>query len=235
MADRFSELKEELLRAGVGPRYVRRAVLEIEAHFSQLLHDELVRGTSDADARHEAYRRLGTNRVLVQGYATRPDLRAWARRWPAIWFIVLALASYIALSASSLVILHALVEHLKGYLHRVPLAPDLTYRIDLMARIIYLWIFPWCVASAWAVLAYRRRVELRWPIAGIVAICVLASLLNITLMLTGGATPGEYGAGIGVSLESLPGQLGRAAILASPLLVALYLATRRVRRDHRMT
>ena len=231
---RFSELREGLLRAGVATRKIRRAVLEIEAHFQQFVDEEVARGTPDQYARSEAHRLLGTNQILVQHYAARPEFRAWSRRWPAIWFTLVALAAYLALSISSLAILHSVVQHMSGYLRQVHIAPQVTYRIDLAARIVLLWLFPWFVAITFAVLAYRRRVALLWPIVGVVAASVLASLVNVTVTLTGGPTPGEYGAGIGFSAQSLPGQMTRAAIIASLVSVPLWLATRRVQRNSRV-
>jgi hypothetical protein len=228
---RFSELREELLRAGVAPRKIRRAVLEIESHFQQLVDEEVARGSSDHYARSEAHRLLGSNQTLVQHYAARPEFRAWSRRWPAVWFTLVALAAYLALSISSLAVLHTVVEHMSGYLRHMYIAPQVTYRIDLAARIVFLWLFPWFVAIAFAVLAYRRRVALHWPIAGIVAISILASLINVTVTLTGGPTPGEYGAGIGFSAQSLPEQVTRAVIIASLVSVPLWLAMRRVQRN----
>jgi hypothetical protein len=231
---RFSELREGLLRAGVATRNIRRAVLEIEGHFQQLVDEEIARGAPDHLARSEAHRLLGRNQTLVQRYAAQPELRAWSRRWPAIWFTLVALAAYLALSISSLAILHTVVEHLSDYLRHVYIAPQVTYRIDLLARIVFLWLFPWFVANAFAVLAYRRRVALHWPIAGIVAVSVLASPINVTVTLTGGPSPGEYGAGIGVSTHSLSGQIARAVIIASLVSVPLWLAVRRVQSNSRL-
>jgi len=228
---RFSDLREGLLRAGVATRKIRRAVLEIESHFQQLVDEEVARGTPDQCARSAAHRQLGQNQTLVQHYAAQPAFRAWSRRWPAIWFTLVALAAYLALSISSLAILHTVVAHMGGYLRHVYIAPQITYRIDLAARIVFLWLFPCFVAIAFAVLAYRRRVALHWPIAGIVAVSILASLINITVTLTGGPAPGEYGAGIGFTAQSLPGQMTRAVIIASLVSVPLWRAMRRVQRN----
>jgi hypothetical protein len=235
MVDRFRDLHEELLRAGVAPRYIRRAVMEIAAHFAQLIEEELGRGASEPDARREAHRRLGANEVLVRSYAERPELQAWSRRWPAIWFTAVALASYLVLSAASMAILGLACELMKDYLHRVHIAPEVTFRIDLAARILFLWLYPWCVAAVFAVLAYRRRAALHWPVIGIVVLSVLTSLINVTVTLTGGVIPGEFGAGIGISTEVLAEPLMRATILALPPVLGLVLAARQLRRTRTMS
>jgi hypothetical protein len=231
---RFNELREALLRAGVGTRHVRRAVLEIENHCQQLIDEERERGASDHDARIEAHRRLGTNLVLVQRYAARPELLAWSHRWPSIWFLLLPLITYLAVSAATLMVVMAVAHQMAPYLHQIHVAPQVTYRIGLAARIVLLWLFPLFVATAFAVLAYRRRVALRWPLIGIVLISALASLINVVVRFTGGPAPGAVGAGIGLSPETLPGQITHAAILASLTLLPLWLATRQARRGYNL-
>jgi hypothetical protein len=224
---RFEELKGALLRTGVARRKVQRAVLEIESHFQRLLDEERHRGAADADARIAAHRRLGTNEMLLLHYAARPELHAWPRRWPAFWFAILPLITYLAVSAVTLAGVLMAADQMSPYLHKIRIAPQTTHGIDLTAHIMLLWIFPAAVIITFAVLSLRRRVALRWPIVGAVLISALASLINVSVRFTGGPTPGELGAGIGVSLESLPGQVTRAAILASLAVVPLWLARRR--------
>jgi hypothetical protein len=229
---RFAELREALLRAGVAARHVRRAVLEIESHFQQLVDAERGRGSTDAEAPIEAHRRLGTNQVLIQRYAARPELRAWSHRWPAIWFVLLPLITYLAIAGATLLSIVGIARAIAPYLHQVHVSPQVTYGVDLAARIVLLWVFPWCVAAAFAVLAYRRRVALRWPLIGIIVISALASLINVVVMFRGGPNPGEVGAGIGFSTKSLPEHLTRAAILALPALLPLWLGMRRLQRNY---
>ena len=231
---RFNELREALLRAGVASRNVRRAVLEIESHFQQLIDEERGRGNSDRDARIEAHRRLGTNQLLVQRYAALPELRAWSRRWPGICFVLLPLITYLLISGAVLMAVLGLAHEFEPYLHRVHIAPHVTYAIDRAARIMLLWLFPWFVAAAFAILAYRRRVALRWPLIGIIAISALTSLTNVEVTLTGGPTPGQVGAGIGISAHALPEQLTRTAILALSALAPLWLGMRRLRRNYNL-
>jgi hypothetical protein len=232
MADaRFDRLREALLRSGVAARNVRRALLEIESHFLQLIEEAHARGCNDRDARIEAHELLGSNHTLVQRFAAQPALLAWSRRWPAIWFTLLPMITYAAVSAATLLAVLASARHMSPYLHRVHVAASVTDEIDLAARIALLWLFPSCVAIAFATLAYRRRVALRFPLIGIVAMSALASLCNVVVRFTGGPAPGEVGAGIGLSAASLPGQLMRGAVLAALALVPLWIALRRAYRD----
>ena|ERR1700681_2321579 len=98
---RFENLREALLRAGVAPRHVRRAILEIEGHFLQLVDDGLARGDSEDDAHREARDLLGTDQTLIYRYADLPELRAWSSRWTAVWFTIVPLVSRCRLPAHS--------------------------------------------------------------------------------------------------------------------------------------
>src|SRR5258706_14441396 len=79
---RFAGLSERLLRAGVGPRRVRRLVSELEAHFDDLVAELQSTGLSRSESESQAAVRLGTEDVLAASIITRPELRSWARRWP---------------------------------------------------------------------------------------------------------------------------------------------------------
>jgi hypothetical protein len=228
---RFNELREALFRSGVASHNVRRAVLEIESHFQQLKDEERRRGAGDADAGIEAHRRLGTNQVLVQHYAERPELLAWSKRWPAMWFVLLPLITYVLVSAATFATLLVVSHQLEPYLHAIRVAPHVTHGIELAASLVLLWVFPLLVATAYAVPAYRRRAAIRWPLAGIVLIGALTSLLNVDVTITGGHNLGEIGGGIGLSLASLPGQVMRAAVFTCLALVPLWLARHRAQRD----
>jgi hypothetical protein len=175
-------------------------------------------------------KRLGTNETLALSYAARSELRAWSRRWPAVWFVIFPLISYIVISAATLAGILVIADQMAAYLRTIHFSPQLTERIDLSAHIVMLWIFPMCVLTTVAVLAYRRRIALHWPLSGIAITSFFASLINVTLRFTGGTTPGELGGGIGISPQTLPAQLVRAALLIALAGIPLWIAVRRARR-----
>ena len=218
-----------MLRAGVAPRHVRRAVLEIEVHFHQLVDDGLARGESENDANLKAQGLLGTDQTLIQRYADMPELRSWASRWTAIWFTIVPLLSFMALFVATMAMFSLIGHHMA--VHQMHVSARASYRIDLAARITCLWTIPLLLAGAFAVLAYRRRIAPGWPVAGILIMCGLASLINVGVALPDGVTRGQTAAGIGISAESLPGQILHAAVIAMLVLAPLWLALRRLRRE----
>jgi hypothetical protein len=228
---RFGELREALLRAGVAAPNVRRAVVEIESHFNELMDEALARGESRERARAGAHALLGADPVLIRRYADQRELQAWSSRWPAIWFTALPLICFLALFLMLPAVFVLFDDRVAAYLHTVRISVQVSDRIDLAVRMIFLWILPIFVAAMFAVLAFRQRIALLWPAVGTVVLCGMVSLINVSVVLSGGASPGEASAGIGISTERLPGQAMHALALAVLTLGPLWLATRRLRRD----
>jgi hypothetical protein len=223
----FEDLREALLRTGVAPRHVRRAVLELNTHFHRLVEEGLARGDSEEAARLAARELLGTDQALIERYAGMPELRAWSSRWPAVWFTLVPLLSFIGLFVATMVVICLFGKLMSPFLHHVHVSARVSSRIDWTAQIFFLWVLPLSIAAAFAVLAYRRRMALHWPVAGITILCCLTALINVNIVLTGGATPGQIGAGIGISMQSLPGEMAHAVAIILPIVLPLWLAWRR--------
>ncbi|HUX73010.1 MAG TPA: hypothetical protein VMV25_03850 [Steroidobacteraceae bacterium] len=227
---RFADLAEALLRNGVAAKRVRRAVIEIEDHYRQLVDDALARGKTLTDARNDAHALLGSDQVLIDRFSGQVELRAWWSRRTRFCFGLAPLLSYVALSVTTMAILMLIARHMDPYLHRVHVPLGISRRIGLAVRVIFLWIFPVLVAAAYALIAYRQRIRLRWPVAGILFLCGFAALVNVDMVITGGSSPGEANGGIGVSGASWPAQAARAIATAMVVLGPLWLAVRRSRR-----
>jgi hypothetical protein len=227
----FESLREALLRMGVAPRHARRAVLELDSHFRQLVQEGLQRGDSEEAARIAARELLGADEVLISRYAGMPELRAWCSRWPAVWFTLVPLISFIALFVAAIAILGLSAELMSAYLHHVHVPALVSSRIDWVAQIFFLWVLPLSIAAVFAILAYRQRVALHWPVAGIAIVCCLVALMNVSVVLTGGASPGNMGAGIGISAHSLPGQMAHAVSIMVLVVGPLWIVWRRHRLD----
>jgi hypothetical protein len=168
---------------------------------------------------------------LVRRYAARRELLAWPSRWPALWFTIVPLGCYLALSIAVMTALVLLLGQMSDYLHTIKVPPPVSGFIDLAVRVIFLGLFPASVAAAFGVWARRRRIPLRWPVIGVAAISILAALINIEFTVTGGPSPGSAGAGIGVSAHSLPAQTLRALVVGSLALLPLWIAAHRAKRD----
>ena len=92
-------LRDELLRAGIAPTHVRRAVAELDDHFEDLVLDQLESGLSREDAERIADQRLGSLEIVADRMRADPGLRSWAWRWPRLALFVYPIACVAALPA----------------------------------------------------------------------------------------------------------------------------------------
>lgn len=229
---RFISLRERLLRAGIAPAHANRAAAELQSHFQQLVDAALASGASLDEAGVEAHALLGSDQDIVHRFVSQPELRSWVSGRAGLIFSLFPFLCFIAVSLLLLGVGWALSTPLGTYLHTVQLAPVVARRINMGAQLAFLWVAPVSISAAFAVLAYRRRVALRWPVAGVLALCAFVSLINFDLILRGGVDPGEARAGIGISMDALSGEAARAAAMAALVLGPLWLAVRRLRRQN---
>ena len=227
---RFASLQEALIGAGVAASHARRAAREIECHFHALVDAECARGTRPEDARRAAHLVLGADGALLQEYLARPELRSWAARHQALCFGLLPLLCFVAACAASFVLGALLHACLATYLHHVQIRPGVTMLIDRLMRALVLWVFPALVCAAFATLAYRQRVPLRWPLLGCGLLCSLAGFMNLEVMLYGGPELGYAKGGIGISPETIAGQAVHAITLLALVLAPLRVFTQRLKR-----
>ncbi len=99
----FDRLADELRRAGVANRHVRRATLELRDHFDDLVDDALLDGQSEAEAERRAAERLGELDTIAASIRAQPELRSWAFRWPRVALVVYPLACVAALPAAPVI------------------------------------------------------------------------------------------------------------------------------------
>ena len=81
-----------MLRNGVAPRVVARAVAELDEHFCDLEAEGLGRGLSSVEAAEFAATQLGNAQFLVEQVSQKPELRSWLFRYPRVARIVLPVA-----------------------------------------------------------------------------------------------------------------------------------------------
>jgi hypothetical protein len=228
---RFVFLRERLLGAGIAAAHANRAAAELNSHFQQLEDAASARGASLDEARLEAHALLGSDQDIIHRFVSQPELHSWVSRRAGLLFTLFPLLCFIALPLLPALIAWAFSAPLTAYLHRIEVPPEISHRIDLGVQLALLWIAPISISAGFAVLAYRQRVALRWPVAGTLALCALVSLINVEFVIRGGVDPGQAGLGIGLSMHSLPGQAARTAAMAALVLTPLWLALRRVRRQ----
>jgi hypothetical protein len=206
---RFVAIGEELLRAGLTPRRVRRIVFELEGHMDDLLEELQNHGLSPAEAAEEASRRLCAEAV-VEAARERTELHSGMRRWPAVAFTLLPLFAYAALFFGALALIAVALTFSKSLglpVERSTLLQQVTGAT--MAGIEFL--LPASVAITFCILASSRRAPLSWTLAGVALVSLLGATTNAQLELPPVVSRAALGAGIGFSTDAFGTPLLRAA------------------------
>lgn len=76
----FRLLTRTLLDEGIAPKFARRVRTELRDHYRDLEREALRCGKDPAEARLEAYRRIGSQQAIVRAFVERPELRSWIYR-----------------------------------------------------------------------------------------------------------------------------------------------------------
>jgi hypothetical protein len=222
---RFLATGEELLRAGLGPRRVRRILLELEGHLDDLREELEGHGLSRAEAEVEASRRLDVG-AIVHAARECPELHSGFRRWPATAFAILPLFVYAALFFAGL----ALVAIGLSFSKDLGLPVEHSF---LLQQITAAWmkgielLLPASVAITFCVLASSRRAPLSWTLVGVVLVSLLGATTNAQLELPPISSRPALGAGIGFSTEAFGMPLMRAACTFFVVLLPYIWLTRK--------
>lgn len=83
----FQGLTQQLLDAGIAPKFAERLRRELEDHYRDLEREALADEHSAVAAELEARRRLGTSELIAHEFLSRPELRSWVYR--SVWFVQL--------------------------------------------------------------------------------------------------------------------------------------------------
>ena len=92
-------LRRELLRSGVSPRHVHRALTELDEHFDDLVDAGLHDGQDRPAAEYIALDALGDLAGVAEAMRDQPALKSWAWRYPHVARVIYPLACVAALPA----------------------------------------------------------------------------------------------------------------------------------------
>ena len=88
----FDKLRVRLLRSGVAPRYVVRAISELRDHIEDIESEAVELGLPQEAARAHASERIGAIESIAKQYLNKPELKRWVYRHPRTARVVLPIA-----------------------------------------------------------------------------------------------------------------------------------------------
>ena len=222
---RFVELEDALIRHGVAMRHARRASLELEVHYRQLVEEAVARGDAPEQARHVAHDVLGLDQAVIEHYASRRELRGWLYRRPVLCALA-PLAGFALLCATTMAMFVVTLQALSAVLQHFVAPRWLALGVNSSLAVALQWLLPLVVAGGFALLARRRRIAWGWLVAEALLVCLLAQQMNVGLMLPTVGHDGSATMGIGFALATFPAHLawasGMVMLALAPYSVATY-------------
>ena len=190
---RFDALAENLLRAGIAPRHVRRYVRELADHLDDLTAQQRAAGYHGEDAALRARARLGDDSELAQAMLDQPGMRSWPARLPWLVFLLLppVLTAAIGLALYAAVFLIGYGAARITAVMPLPESGLVAFSTAAMTAVNVL-AAP-AMAALLVLLARRQRLKRVWPLWGI------ALLLLLTPMFTSRFGPHHF-LGLGYGL-----------------------------------
>jgi hypothetical protein len=171
-----AHLAEQLLRGGIAPRHVRRALRELRDHREDLIAQLEQQGLPPDAAACEAQQRLGQRDALTAQMLAQPELRSRVHRFAWLLFGIAPLFATLVLSVATYFVVivfggyFALPEHVQLQQEHGALP---------VASAFMHWIAPLFIAVPLGMLALRRRMSPVWPVVGVVVIAVASGALAV--------------------------------------------------------
>jgi hypothetical protein len=182
----FDRLKERLLRGGIAPRHVRRALNELRDHYEDAVRDEQEKGLTTTAAAQAAWTRLGDEDHIVETTLGRPELRSLPARFPGIIFGTGPFLLWVGAIVFTVVGMSHLFDLLKSMDILPPSGtpePHWAHAPAYAACFFYARILPLVIGGLMLAGAARQRVSLRWPIIGVTIVSLFGGTTDITVKL----------------------------------------------------
>jgi hypothetical protein len=226
MDDRqLARVAARLLRGGVAPRHVRRCLAELRAHRADLVAQLRQQGYGPDAAIAEADARLGQPDDLVAATLERPELRGWANRSPWGVFVVLPLIAFIAVGVGLIALVITGLEWLSPAAKAA--ADPTVWRVGGPALVVSVqWLLPLALYAGIVAIAWRSRTPPAWPVAGLLLVAVLTSVVNMDLVAP--LQPGGQGQ-LTVGAGYPPREALRSVVMVGAALAAMAVAVLRDR------
>jgi hypothetical protein len=167
----------DLVRRGLPVEYAERAGTELADHHGDLAAELLASGLDEVAASHEAARRLGPQRMLVEKTVREFQRRHWCGRWPFSTFL-LGPIGLVVLSWVAIVLLaHCIFLPLEQMGLRLDQNPDgiisrSEYVGEAVAHVLFLFVGPAISLMILARFARKAAMGPAW-------LCLSTSILTV--------------------------------------------------------
>lgn len=170
----FDNVREQLLRAGIAPRHVRRYVTELREHMTDLVARERATGLDAGEAEARARTILGTDAQLVQAAIDRGTPRSWAAKAP---WAVFGLLPVVAIIAVVWIVAMTMMNLMWPVRSQLPGEMPGGYQALIAAATIFTgYIVGPLLAALCIAIALRQRLPSTWVWIGLALIALFSGL-----------------------------------------------------------
>ena len=179
----WKNIRYQLLKGGMAPKYIDRTIRELKEHGLDLKNKALADGVPEREAELNASMALGDEQSLVNQFLNRPELRSFTSRYPKIFYLIgptLAALASLGLFASLLFYLGST----RTWFSTMSAGTDIAFLDKFLVEGLlffncYLMVPSLVIATV--VFARQRMVARLWPLLGIITLTVLGSGWAYTL------------------------------------------------------
>lgn len=168
----FFDLSRNLLKGGIAPKYVKRTIIELQDHYTDLREAALNEGLSELEAESQARSSLGKEEDLLAEVLSKGELLSWTSRRPWIFYgLAPAVASFV------LTVLFIFISVTPAGLVEMTGAdviPDAVIALINSGIFISINVLPMLVAAYVCYQVALRQDPVIWPILGLSLLCVVA-------------------------------------------------------------
>ena len=185
----LENVRDQLLRAGIPPRFAGRYVVELREHLADLTERECKAGLDAAAASERARELLGTDTQLTQAMIdTAP--RALAARAPWAVFALLPLVALVAVIAAIVAFMFRLLEPVQATWPGG--VPNTYVGLISAASFVTSYLLGPAIAAVCIFISLRQRRSSPWVWIGVGLIAVVSNLVgfHMTVQPPSGGYPG---------------------------------------------
>jgi hypothetical protein len=176
MLPSFDSLREQLLRAGMAPRRVRRYVLELRDHLTDLMEQERASGLDAGQARNRAMVLLGGEAELAQAMIRSAPSLSLAARAPWMVFVMWPVSLLVAAIFFNALLLMHLLAPVQG-LTPAEMTDGFRALINL-ANIVINYLVAGALSAGCIAVGVRQRLNSGWIWTGLGFIAVFSGFLG---------------------------------------------------------
>jgi hypothetical protein len=176
MLPSFDSLREQLLRAGIAPRRVRRYVVELREHLTDLTEQERAAGLGDRQAHDRAMVLLGGDTELAQAMIRSAPILSLATRAPWMVFVMWPVSLMVAAVFLNAVLLMHLLSPVQTLTPGE--MPERYLALIDLANVVVNYVVAGALSAACITVGLRQRLLTGWIWAGLGLIAVFSGFFG---------------------------------------------------------